>query len=150
MSTVKERFPYMFAGDNIGLSMAHGWEPLFETLCVDIDALLGDDKRKFHWTQLKEKFGCARFHWSMDNARIASDLISPERLEVAKTSATTLREKIALLVGEAQAQAQHMCIVCGQPGKVDPADNYMLVLCDEHIRQRAANKLPKFWSEDFK
>ena len=150
MSTVKERFPYMFAGDNIGLSMAHGWEPLFETLCVDIDALLGDDKRKFHWTQLKEKFGCARFHWSMDNARIASDLISPERLEVAKTSATTLREKIALLVSEAQAKTQHMCIVCGQPGKVDPADNYMLVLCDEHIRQRAANKLPKFWSEDFK
>jgi len=149
MSTVKERFPYMFAGDYIGLSMTHGWEPMFVKLCEDIDALLGDDKRKFHWTQLKEKFGSARFHWSMDNARIASDLINPERLAIAKQAATSLREKIALLVGEAQAKTQHMCVVCGQPGKVDPAGIHMLVLCDEHIRQREADKLPKFWCEGY-
>lgn len=148
MSTVKERFPYMFEGDNIGIDIARGWMPMFAKLCEQIDALLGVDKRDFHWTQLKEKFGSARFHWSMDGARQGADLISPERLAAAKKSAETLREQIALIVGEAQAKTQHMCIVCGQPGKNDSAGGYMLILCDEHIRQRVDNKLPKFWSED--
>jgi hypothetical protein len=134
MSTVKERFPYQFSGDNIGLSMTHGWEPLFEKLCEDIDALLSDDNRKFHWSQLKEKFGSARFHWSIDYDGAPTDL----------------QKKIAALVNEAQAKTQQMCIVCGQPGKLDRSEPYVLVLCDEHIRQRADNKLPNFWCKGYK
>ncbi len=134
MNTVTERFPYQFEGDNIGLSMTHGWEPTFEKLCEDIDTLLGDDKRKFHWTQLKEKFGSARFHWAVVNARTPPEL----------------QKTISALVGAAQAKTQHMCVVCGQLGQIDYSQPHMLMLCDEHVRQRSENKLPNFWCEGYK
>lgn len=63
MNTPKElqaRFPYMFEGDNIGIDIARGWMLGFQKLCEQIDELLGADKRGFHWTQCKEKFGSAR------------------------------------------------------------------------------------------
>jgi hypothetical protein len=62
---LKDRFADMFAGQNIGFSFYRGWFALFENLSHDIDALLGQDKRGFHWVQLKEKFGSARFYWAM-------------------------------------------------------------------------------------
>ena len=37
---LKARFPYQFAGKNIGLSISRGWSPLFEKLFSDIDHLL--------------------------------------------------------------------------------------------------------------
>ena len=106
----------------------------FEKLCEDIDTLLGDDKRKFHWTQLKEKFGSARFHWAVVNARTPPEL----------------QKTISALVGAAQAKTQHMCVVCGQLGQIDYSQPHMLMLCDEHVRQRSENKLPNFWCEGYK
>jgi len=48
--------PYQFAGD-IGIEFYRGWMGIFSRLCFAIDEALGDDKRGFHWTQVKEKFG---------------------------------------------------------------------------------------------
>ena len=48
---LKARFPYMFAGENIGISIARGWMPGFQILCERLDALLGENKQNFHWIQ---------------------------------------------------------------------------------------------------
>jgi hypothetical protein len=60
MTTPKQleaRFPYMFAGQNIGFSFYRGWFALFENLCQDIDALLGQGKRGFRWVGIKNGLG---------------------------------------------------------------------------------------------
>jgi hypothetical protein len=45
----QERYPYMFARKNMGIFIPTGWRPIFEKLCEDIDALLGQDKRGFQF-----------------------------------------------------------------------------------------------------
>ncbi|MEO5658571.1 MAG: hypothetical protein ABIQ90_02075 [Polaromonas sp.] len=86
MSTPKQlkvRFPYMFAGKNSGISVSRGHVPIIEKLSADIDALLGEDKQKFHWTQCKEKFGAARWYWALArlNGLIHADFISGAKLD---------------------------------------------------------------------
>ena len=49
----------------MGIFIPTGWRSIFEKLCEDIDALLGLDKRGFHFIQCKEKFGSARWYWGM-------------------------------------------------------------------------------------
>ncbi len=61
LEQVRLRFPYMFCGDQSRVDVAPGWVRVFKQACVEIDAILGDDKRGFHWTEAKEKAGFARF-----------------------------------------------------------------------------------------
>ena len=77
---ITTRFPYMFEGENIGLSVAAGWTAIFEKLCSDIDTLLGEDKRNFHWVQCKEKFGVARWYWEIEGVEptISVDIVTSE------------------------------------------------------------------------
>ena len=150
---LKERFPYMFEGEHLSLSIAKGWDTLFEKLCIDIDSLLAADKQGFHWTQLKEKFGAARFYWSMEGGPHAARISRIDALGAVTTlverpvedpSNPTLQEQVAALVDAASDQTLHMCIVCGQPGKGHADHGYVLILCDEHIRQREAGIQPEF------
>lgn len=155
---LKARFQYMFSGENIGISIARGWMPGFQILCERIDALLGEDKRGFHWTQCKEKFGAARFYWSMEGNRPAViRATSISNMGVQKTIDETpktgkpefsIYEQIDSLVNELSDRTQHMCIVCGKPGKGNRQDAYVLILCDEHARLRAQDKLPDFWFDE--
>lgn len=59
-------FPYQFAGENIGIEFYRGWMDLFSRLCFAIDEALGDDKRGFHWSQVKEKWGAMRAYHHID------------------------------------------------------------------------------------
>lgn len=147
LKNLQGRFPYMFEGKHLSLSISKGWESLFEKLCVDIDALLGADKQGFHWIQLKEKFGAARFYWSMEGGPHAARISRIDALGVVTTlverpvedpSNPTLEEQVAALVDAASDKTLHMCIVCGQPGKGHSDHGYVLILCDEHIKQREA------------
>lgn len=147
------RFPYMYEGENIGLSISRGWMLMFAKLCEDIDALLGADKQGFHWIQIKEKFGSARFYWSMEGGRQAvrvneidklGDVTTLVERHLEDSSNPTLQEQISALVDAASDKTQHMCIVCGQPGKGHSDRDYVLILCDEHIRQREAGIEPVF------
>jgi len=142
-----ERFPYMFEGEHLSLSIAKGWESLFEQLCEDIDALLGADRHGFYWVQLKEKFGSARFYWSMEGERQAVRIDEISKLGAVTTlvgrhvenpSSPTLQEQISALVDAASDKTQHMCIVCGHAGKGHSDHGYVLILCDEDIKQREA------------
>lgn len=157
LQQLEEKFPYMFNGPNLGIDIASGWMPGFQVLCEQIDELLGEDKRGFHWTQCKEKCGSARWYWKMKGrpAEIRIDLIS--ETDIAKTIAKGKRpanpeadnsEKISTLIQEAEAHTGHACIVCGAPGKLHKQDGYLLVLCEDHISQRDAGTLPSLWSDE--
>ena len=141
------RFPYQFAGRNIGISTARGWLPIFEKLCIDIDQLLGEDKRSFHWTQVKAKFGSGRAYWALNKADgpLYVDFQGPEGLITyvsdpsgnqrdAKTA--ELMKAIGTLVNAAMDKTAESCAVCGAPGKIDQTDGYLLVLCPKHVEQR--------------
>jgi hypothetical protein len=155
---LQQRFAYMFAGDNIGISIPTGWMPEFAKLCEQIDELLGDDKHGFHWRQCKEKFGSARWYWTMRGERkqaLRIDIISNMQAvsTTLKSSKPTqpvpsLQDQIGELIGKAEAHTQHACIMCGQNGKLDQQEAYVLVLCAEHARQRSCGTLPDFWFED--
>ncbi len=156
---LKARFPYQFGGHNIGISVARGWFPAFAQLCADIDHLLGDDKRNFHWTQVKEKFGSARYYWAMDrrnpyvNVSIvdaAGSVLSVVRQEQEDESNPTsqVSRQISALIDQASGATSTSCIACGLPGRLDNYQGYVLVLCEKHADARHRNKLPSFWFEE--
>ncbi len=150
---IKAQYPYQFAGRNIGLSIANGWLPDFEKLCRDIDALLGDNKRGFHWVQLKEKFGSARYYWEMKNVnappavdiRMSDRVIQYTNKPKAKASGKELVDEIRDLISRASDRTLTRCIVCGEVGKPDNLDYYTLVLCVEHKRARHAGEELDIW-----
>lgn len=155
---VEKRFPYMFEGKNIGISIARGWKDLFVKLCVDIDRALGPDKLGFHWVQVKEKFGSARFYWEMKGGSpgLKIDLISEsghvtslvKRGEDKRPQ--LISEQIGALVDAAARKTQSLCIVCGQPGAANTDEPYVLVLCSEHAVDRRAGRLQssQIWGEE--
>lgn len=67
LSDLEERFAYMFASPNLGLDIYRGWLPDFIDACEQIDVVLGGDKRGFHWRQIKEKYGFARYYFRTDS-----------------------------------------------------------------------------------
>ena len=157
MNTPKElkgRFPYMFQGENIGLAFHRGWFPTFVKLCEQIDEVLGEDKRGFHWEQLKEKFGAARYYWTMTGIKpsLYVDLIAPNRITTvvnrpesgAKASSSAV-QRINELVQQAQQATSELCIVCGQPGTLNHDQPWMLVLCPLHAGQRRRGKMEPHW-----
>lgn len=146
---LRARFPYMFAGKNIGFDLARGWFPAFVKLCEDIDALLGDDEHGFHWVQLKEKFGSARYYWEMagNTARLHLSLVSEDGvLEVGPSDPKgSLAARIQRLVNEATDATRSCCIVCGEPATLDQSQPYVLMLCAHHTMQRQQGELDSPW-----
>jgi hypothetical protein len=151
---LKARFLYMFEGENIGFEFYRGWFLVFAKLCEDIDALFGDDKRGFHWVQIKEKFGSARFYWAMKGytPNMHFDFIGTDGVAAlmrkgavrAKGKADTLpalSERIDVLVREAAQATRNLCLVCGQPGTVNEDSSWLLTLCELHAQQRREGKL---------
>jgi hypothetical protein len=152
---LKARYRYMFNGENIGLSFHSGWFALFAQLCDDIDALLGQDKRGFHWVQLKEKFGSARYYWEMDQhePNLRLDLIGPNAvtsltmsdLQEPGAAEPSLARCIDELVHAAEIATRSKCIVCGRPATLNQDQPWILVLCAHHAKQRRLGKLEPAW-----
>jgi hypothetical protein len=129
------RYPYQFAGEQISMSFSRGWFSLFAQLCADIDQALGDDKRGFHWVQVKEKFGQARVYFQL-GAGVAER--EPD-----------LAEKLMALKVKAEVDSSKVCALCGRPGTIDLKPGWMLALCESHRVQADAGTLPSIWfSED--
>jgi len=126
---LEARYPYMFEGPHTGLNHFTGWFPTFVQLCVAIDAVLGPDKRGFHWVQIKEKFGGARFYKAMD-LRLAP---AGEYWDVEKDfELDTHVAFIGALIDEAESITARRCIRCGKPAKAIDLDGYVWTLCREH------------------
>jgi hypothetical protein len=79
----RDRFPYMFDGPNSGFEFYRGWMSVLVWACEEIDEALGEDKRNFRWTQIKEKFGGSRFYYWIDSASSAAVHIGSERFPLA-------------------------------------------------------------------
>jgi hypothetical protein len=150
--TLKARFPYQFEGARLGLYLCAGWMGLFEKLCEDIDQALGEDKLGFHWDQVKEKYGSARFYFQL--GAMPSDLRMDLHTEKGLLSKVvpaedrpgspkfteahlSLVKRLRKLSIEAEMATQHSCAVCGQAGDLDRSQPWIIVLCDEHKSQRA-------------
>ncbi|MDD2881098.1 MAG: hypothetical protein PHQ58_11730 [Rhodoferax sp.] len=154
LKEIKQLYPYQFKGKNLGFSIANGWLPEFSELCKKIDSLLGENKRGFHWIQLKEKFGSARYYWSIkgkqDSVRV--DLISTKKVVSYETSPPSskgqpqaLFDQISELIDAAEGKTRGHCIVCGAPGKIDQHEGYVLMLCDMHAKLQAGGGDLDIW-----
>ena len=114
------KYPYMFSQENSGFDFAIGWFPGFFALCENIDRILGPDQQGFHWTQIKEKLGRARYKWSLKSKRRppgARGNVFGQIMELvrAEEDATTVK-----------------CIYCGVPGSIHNHNGYLLVRCERH------------------
>jgi hypothetical protein len=156
---LKVRFSYMFAGKNLGILFVRGWQPVFSQLCEEIDGMLGEDKRGFHWTQVKEKFGSARFYYSLGGqSQLRLDLQTPKGLislvagddepegdamPASDKQLKDLRARINDRVRAAEEQTMTRCVVCGAAASRRNLSGYLLVLCKEH--ERGARKGEATW-----
>lgn len=128
------RYPYQFARPMISMSFTRGWFRTFAQLCDDLDVLLGEDKRGFHWTQVKEKFGVVRAYYQLGTG-------------VADRE-PGLRDKLMEMKVAAEVKTSKICAACGQPGKVEPQTGWLIALCPMHRAQQLDGKLESFWLKD--
>lgn len=145
------KYPYMWAGKNIGISISKGWMLIFEDLCDAIDRILGDDKQGFHWIQVKEKFGSGRFYYGYKagSGPLRVDVRTPEGVmsfinEPAHPKSLT-EEKVAQrntifnLIQEAESKTSKSCICCGNAGH-QVEDGWIMTLCDKHEKLKKGDQ----------
>lgn len=140
---LKARFPYQFQGKHMEHNVPKGWLAVFETLCADIDQVLGDDKLGFYWIQCKEKYGTARFYFNFADgtSSMRLDMVGangrvslkpkPQELDVD----TDLFVKCEVLVDAAEAKTEELCYVCGAPGTLCEKTEWLLTLCPDHAQE---------------
>jgi hypothetical protein len=154
LADLKKDYQYMFAAKNIGISIAKGWMPIFAQLCKDIDDVLNDDKLDFHWVQCKEKFGAARFYYSIKNCTpgIKINLVDETGevksydIRTEDKREKTVSDQVDELINKATKKTNTSCIVCGDPAEVNSTNRYFLVLCKTHAKKRANDELEyDFW-----
>lgn len=160
LKDLQARYPYQFKDPELGVSMAKGWVVVFAQLCADVDQVLGQDKRGFHWSQVKQKFGSGRFYFQFTDRKpdlrldiqmpggVLSQVVPFERrirsdqdrsFEQVKTAI----QRLAML---AEVATKRVCLVCGKEGRQDVGTGYVLVLCPKHQAQRQRPEgLPPFW-----
>lgn len=67
VQALRDRYPYQFSrAFEYGLAIEHGWLPIIEYTCEQIDAVLEDAnirKQNFSFLQIKEKLGTLRMAW---------------------------------------------------------------------------------------
>ncbi|WP_155831681.1 hypothetical protein [Hylemonella gracilis] len=142
-------YPYQFSKP-ADMDVAKGWMPIFAKLCADVDQTLGQDKLGFHWSQIKEKFGSARFYYRFGRRKsgtrldiwtpqgVLSQEISPKRkVRTEKDrSFQDISRAILQLTDAAQVATKNVCLACGAPGSPDVGEGYVLMLCPEHQARR--------------
>lgn len=154
-------YPYQFQTTPLGINVAKGWMPIFTRLSADVDRILGEDKRGFHWSEVKEKFGSARFYYEFKGRKpdLRLDLQMPSGV-LSQTvpferqirsdqdrSFEQINAEVRRLAMRAEVATRRVCLVCGKEGSQDVDAGYALVLCAEHQAQRREPKgLPDFWA----
>lgn len=122
---LKETYPYMFAGRNIGFSFHPGWFNAFVELCQKIDKLLDKTESTFYWVQLKEKFGTARCYYDFKGA-------------------DDLGDSLRNLINAYENSTNKICLACGAEASL-VSDGWMTTLCPDHAEQREDETLEIVW-----
>ena len=105
----------MFRNTFPRIEVRSGCFVIYENLCHDIDALLGDDKRGFEWTKIADEDGTPVWHWRLSKCldlKLAAT-VSDQSLKVAVKYPAgdpegRLRRAIGLRVNAARAAARFM------------------------------------------
>uniref|UniRef100_UPI001C4373DB hypothetical protein n=1 Tax=Variovorax sp. dw_308 TaxID=2721546 RepID=UPI001C4373DB len=118
MEELRTRFGYMFEGPHIGLIFYAGWLPDFARTCEKIAAVLEEDKRGFHFVQVKEKFGGARYYYSLGGKKrkILDEILDvpgASQWKTATQKGDRIAEEIDRLINAAQRQSGVTCMICG-------------------------------------
>lgn len=125
VESLKLRFPLMFAGSVISMDFYKGWFTDFVRLCCELDALLGEERHRFHWVQLKEKFGSYEMYFSFSWP-------SKDENDEGFASMTALRERVRSAVERCAVVMDHKCCVCGDLGTKRTDTPWVATLCDYH------------------
>jgi hypothetical protein len=133
------------------LLVYRGWWPGVVRMCAAIDQTLGNDKQSFRWLQMKEKFGSARYYWTMKGGgALHLDVFSPEadvvQLVLEPKRINDMYEKVAHLVNAEMARTREQCIVCGAPAEIDTYA-WHLALCSTHLAERRRGSKHRYWLE---
>lgn len=135
---LRNRFPYQFESLPSDVEFFSGWCRALERACEQIDAALRDDKRGWHWTQIKEKFGVARLYYRFGWSKTATlRLDMAARANVASlhfldAPADPVAAHIHRIVSEAEAATAAQCMVCGGPAQLQLYEGWWATLCDRH------------------
>lgn len=123
---LREDFPGLFDGKDIGLWVGPGWQPIVFSLCRQIDAyvkFVNNNPSREHLTvnvvQIKEKFGGLRFY---------ADGTDPY---------------IEGMIQMAEIWAGKTCEECGVAGKPRHG-GWIKTLCDVHDAERKAEYAKRF------
>lgn len=135
------RFPYMFplegADNRRAYRIFHGWLPPLVDTCHRIDALLGADKRGFHWTRMSEKYGAPSLTYRLQGrSRVAIVDELPSSVTRAVCESKENHDAVALQINEVirqvEAKLRSICIVCGAPSEINNDQGPWASLCAEH------------------
>lgn len=140
------QYPQQFSGGPywLGINIGPGWIPIVAHVCQEIQNMLSeDDLRKFHWIQIKEKWGRLTMYWGPKHQVIIS-AVCPEGVVEFESKANdenqgdgmeadlspAVRDRIMEIVEHAQELASRTCENCGTVGRLRPWP-HVSVLCDK-------------------
>jgi hypothetical protein len=144
LHTVRSRHPYMFLRSHIPyLSFYAGWVPAFSQLCSAIDAVLGDDKREFHWRFAEERNGGARYGYNIDGQRVVipDEIVSHPDFFDEPGPDDREAHQIYRLVKDARDATERQCIVCGTRARLSGLKGVVAPLCAAHMDDRVIENL---------
>lgn len=134
-----EAHPLLFRGrpPRIASDLPPGWYALMDSLCEQIDAVLGADAPTFRVDQIKEKFGTLRLYWSLGRrSRSTVDVISASgHVRFGTSTRDEIAARIDMLISAAEAESARTCEQCGAPGRLmNSRSGWLSVRCNEHAR----------------
>jgi hypothetical protein len=101
-----------------------GWWDLLDRACQRIRVALSEGER-FHFLQIKEKYGSARIYWT---GRLSTE------------AEARVREAIDL----AQARSACCCELCGEEGRLHRVGGVLTTRCVDHAQGRPVEIRPGF------
>jgi len=146
-----ESHPRLFRGQAPAIPsyVSAGWYALIDTLCSDIETVLGSEACVyFEVRQIKQKFGTLRFYYRLGECvDIHVDVMSSQGRQhfvgrqagndkVQEVHAARVRE----LVDTTCAASESVCEKCGASAQLHDLGGYLTTLCDQHLAEVMANR----------
>lgn len=119
------KFSYMFYKTQAPVHMADEWITPFAVTCTEIDQLLGEDRRGFHWQQIGSQGSRVDWYWGLgeDHApsllmRQSGSHIDFEMANSPRDPQNELRNTLRSIVLRGEAAAQQASLGSGSAGVV--------------------------------
>lgn len=141
---IKERFKEQFESGEyfLGISIDKGWEQIVFDACLEIEQVLTpEEMQRFHWVQIKEKFGGLQMYWDPNSAVpvaiIGACEVQLSEFDSGEPPGFTQQTVLAIrkIVAQARERAGKTCEICGEPGRLYP-DDYWVTLCERHAKEK--------------